>query len=532
MDDELSLREVTRENWRAALDLAVFPEQQRFIADYVPIAAIALAKAYIRPGGLLWLPYAFYTNEEMVGFAELAYEPESQDNYWLFHFFIDHHYQGRGYGKAALRLFLQFIRDHYPQCQSLQLTVHPENARARHLYIDAGFQPTGALFCGEPVYKLSLMKLNNQRWGIKVREISTHVILSEAKDLRHAVLRNSLSEILRFTQDDMGLPILFVKIHKGDSSLMTGFFLQGTSGHPQVDSVVQEVIQVYEKSFPGQIAACYVEGSYADQTFLPTSDIDLVIVFRSRFANADVRQAAEQVWTSHHAGMQEVDITVVDEDSLREGVSPNLKLGGRLIYGQDVCSLYPLLPIAAWARERMHAAYWLLVNVYHRQIPLQLPLSFPSPSDEFYGYANRTVRLADGQEVACTRNLVRTTGWATTALLALQVGQYVARKRDCVRLYHDHIGDEWTLLLEEIVTFCRDEWQYLIPTRLQARTHLRSICERTLHFEQHFLRHYKPYLLEQLRSTEQEHVRFTARLQQQLPLADPEVIAALQSLGS
>ncbi len=53
----LSIQEVTRENWRATLDLTVFPEQQRFIADYVPIAAIALAKAYIRPGGLVWVHF-------------------------------------------------------------------------------------------------------------------------------------------------------------------------------------------------------------------------------------------------------------------------------------------------------------------------------------------------------------------------------------------------------------------------------------------------------------------------------------------
>jgi len=152
----LSLQEVTRENWRATLDLTVFPEQQRFIADYVPIAAIALAKAYIRPGGLVWIPYAFYANGEMVGFTELAYEPESLGNYWIFHFFIDCHYQGRGYGKEAISLLLQFIRDHHPQCQALQLTVHPENDHARHLYTSAGFRPTGAVFSDEPVYWLAL----------------------------------------------------------------------------------------------------------------------------------------------------------------------------------------------------------------------------------------------------------------------------------------------------------------------------------------------------------------------------------------
>ena len=154
--NRLSLQAVTQENWRTTLGLAIFPEQQRFIAEYVPIAAIALAKAYIRPGGLIWVPYAFYADMEMVGFTELAYEPESPDNYWIFHFFIDCHYQGQGYGQQAIRLLLQFIRDHHPQCQAIQLTVHPENDRAKHLYTGAGFRPTGAIFSGEPVYRLTL----------------------------------------------------------------------------------------------------------------------------------------------------------------------------------------------------------------------------------------------------------------------------------------------------------------------------------------------------------------------------------------
>ncbi len=159
----LSIREVTQENWRAALRLAVHPEQQRFIADHVPIAAIALAKAYIRPAGLVWVPYAFYRDTEMIGFTELAYEPDSKDNYWIFHFFIDHHYQGQGYGKKGLELFLQYIKDHYPECQALQLTVHPENHRAQHLYTGAGFRPTDKVLDGEPVYTLALRSTDTFR---------------------------------------------------------------------------------------------------------------------------------------------------------------------------------------------------------------------------------------------------------------------------------------------------------------------------------------------------------------------------------
>ena len=154
MTQRLSIREVTRENWREALGLSVFPEQQRFIANAVPIAAIALAKAYIRPGGLIWFPYAFYDGSGMVGFTMLAYEPESEENYWIYHFFIDYRYQRQGYGKEALHIFLRFIQDQYTLCKAIQLTVHPENERAQRLYINAGFQATGAALHDEPVYLL------------------------------------------------------------------------------------------------------------------------------------------------------------------------------------------------------------------------------------------------------------------------------------------------------------------------------------------------------------------------------------------
>ena len=151
--DELTIREVTRENWRAALRLAVHPDQQRFIADVVPIAAIALAKAYIRPRGWLWLPYMFYAKTEAIGFTELAYDQESADTYWIFHFFIDATYQGQGYGTRALQLFLDFIKQQYSSCRSIQLTMHPENVRAHRLYSGVGFHLIGDNGEGEAIYR-------------------------------------------------------------------------------------------------------------------------------------------------------------------------------------------------------------------------------------------------------------------------------------------------------------------------------------------------------------------------------------------
>ncbi len=149
----IDIRAVTDANWRETLKLAVRPEQQRFISDYAPIAAIALAKAYIRPGGMTWAPYALYAGATVVGFLALAYEPATTDQYWLFHFFIDQRYQGRGYGTAALKRLIEMARREHPQRQWLRLTVHPENVAAQRLYTAAGFQPTGGERWGEPVYQ-------------------------------------------------------------------------------------------------------------------------------------------------------------------------------------------------------------------------------------------------------------------------------------------------------------------------------------------------------------------------------------------
>jgi diamine N-acetyltransferase len=153
---DVELREVTPANWQEALRLTVSPDQQRFIAEYAPIVAIALAKAYLRLGGATWTPYGIYADASMVGFVALADESGAPDQYWIFHFFIDQRYQGRGYGRAALQRFIELVKCEHPTCELLQLVVHPENHRAQRLYTAAGFRPSGAERWGEPVYQLDV----------------------------------------------------------------------------------------------------------------------------------------------------------------------------------------------------------------------------------------------------------------------------------------------------------------------------------------------------------------------------------------
>ena len=156
---EVTLQPVTRTNWRQTLALTVHPHQQRFVAGTSPPAAVALAKAYIQPQGLPTRPYAIYADDVMVGYFNLVFDPDSSETYWLYHFFIDHRYQGRGYGRLAMDAIWTLLLDNFPHCRSVSLTVHPENVAAQRLYTRAGFRPTGQFHeaeGGEPIYRLCL----------------------------------------------------------------------------------------------------------------------------------------------------------------------------------------------------------------------------------------------------------------------------------------------------------------------------------------------------------------------------------------
>ncbi len=223
----------------------------------------------------------------------------------------------------------------------------------------------------------------------------------------------------------------------------------------------------------------------------------------------------------------ELDIGVTEEAELVGGVPPMLKLASRLIYGEDILAGIPLLPIEVWTCDRMHSSYWLCITVFRRSVPVKYPLGYPDPASEFYGYDGRTVELTDGSTTNSTRNLIRVTGWMATALIALDAGQYIARKRDCHSLYRQWIGDEWTSLLENIYALCRAKWNYLIPTEPAEREQLRLLCARTLKFENHFLLRYKPFLLAELHAADEGRQAHARWVMEQIVYDDVEIQAAL-----
>jgi hypothetical protein len=101
----------------------------------------------------------------------------------------------------------------------------------------------------------------------------------------------------------------------------------------------------------------------------------------------------------------------------------------------------------------------------------------------------------------------------------------MARKSECHNMYKNHIGDEWAPLISDIYVLCRNRGHYVIPLDVSDRQMLRSICERTLQFENYFLGLYREFLLDELSSgppADGAHARWVL---DQLPLADAAVRA-------
>ncbi len=145
---EVSLREVTPQNFYDIVSRQVREDQKNFVASNV----YALAQARVFP---CRYPLAIYAGEVPVGFLMSAFWEERQQH-WIFRLMVAEDQQGRGYGKAAMRLLIERMRA-IPGCRQIFISYEPENDAARKLYAGLGFCITGEMVYGEEVARLDLV---------------------------------------------------------------------------------------------------------------------------------------------------------------------------------------------------------------------------------------------------------------------------------------------------------------------------------------------------------------------------------------
>ncbi len=147
--NDIKLVRVNTKNYDDLVGLEVNEDQKNFVADN----CYSLAEAYATnaDGEGAAMPFGIYDGETPVGFLMIGYNihddweddkaPDfAKNSYLIWRFMIDRKYQGKGYGKAAMKLVLDYIKT-FP-CGSSELcwlSYEPENEAAKKLYASFGF---------------------------------------------------------------------------------------------------------------------------------------------------------------------------------------------------------------------------------------------------------------------------------------------------------------------------------------------------------------------------------------------------------
>lgn len=159
----IRLEKVNGKNVWELLKLKVSDDQRSFVASN-DTSMIEAYTAIIGNGYAF--PFGIYDDDMPVGFLMIGFDvddywedaPEiARGNYNLWRLMIDKEYQGKGFGREAVRLALEYIRT-FP-CGSGEycwLSYEPENEVARSLYRSFGFSETGEIDGEELIAVLKL----------------------------------------------------------------------------------------------------------------------------------------------------------------------------------------------------------------------------------------------------------------------------------------------------------------------------------------------------------------------------------------
>lgn len=146
---EVRLCEITSETVVQICKLSdtLSEDQQKMVAPN----AMSIAQAHFSDKA--WFR-AIYADETPVGFIML-YDGAEESEYFLWRLMIAGPHQGKGYGRRAIELLVEYVKTR-PGAQELLASYVPIEGGPEGFYRKLGFEPTGEVQDGEVVMRLAL----------------------------------------------------------------------------------------------------------------------------------------------------------------------------------------------------------------------------------------------------------------------------------------------------------------------------------------------------------------------------------------
>jgi diamine N-acetyltransferase len=158
----VELRDIeTEDDVEAVMGLRRGPGQDRYLGSM--ISHFEDATRDVRACPRMWSVHdedagtlvGFVMISDDIPAETLARDPDVVGPYFLWRLLIDHRFQGRGYGRAAIDAVVRYVAAN-PNGDVLFTSCAAGDGSPQGFYLRYGFTPTGAVIDGEDVLELRL----------------------------------------------------------------------------------------------------------------------------------------------------------------------------------------------------------------------------------------------------------------------------------------------------------------------------------------------------------------------------------------
>ena len=152
--EDIRLVDINKSNWMDVIFMTTNPDGQATICEeFVASNALSIVQSVFEEN---WTVKAVYADNILVGFTMYGYN-DKESFYEICRIMIDRKHQRKGYGKQALRLMIDELRQK-SDCNGIYLSTDPNNRKAINLYEGFGFKNTGKEIDDETLYYLTINK--------------------------------------------------------------------------------------------------------------------------------------------------------------------------------------------------------------------------------------------------------------------------------------------------------------------------------------------------------------------------------------
>ncbi|MFJ7827626.1 GNAT family N-acetyltransferase [Psychrobacillus sp. NPDC096623] len=148
----MKLVEINKDNWLHTVLLTTNLDGKATVVEkFVASNALSIVQSIYETG---WIVRGIEVDGKIIGFTMYGLDEDTK-NYWICRLMIDYTRQGKGYGKKAVQLVLDEMKQ-VDNCEMVYLSTEPDNEVAIKLYESFGFQKTGKINDGEVEFVLTI----------------------------------------------------------------------------------------------------------------------------------------------------------------------------------------------------------------------------------------------------------------------------------------------------------------------------------------------------------------------------------------